>query len=398
MEKLMEHQNYITSINTNQPITTRKFFNHLSKTDRQNIERFLRLRNDPKYTGPKITLSYIASQTGFHKSTISREIKRGSFQSGFNASGPIINYAWDVGQRISQERSNRSHQKTKLTTDSIEMRRLAAIINHERISPEDAIDKYERFYHTNYPVCLKTVYKYIRKKLISVRKGILRFYDVHKKAKTVRNGKSIQKGDNISKRPIEAENRLIIGHWEGDTVYSPRNGGKECLFTLIDRRSRLLLAFKLPDRTTTSVVNKLNEIENKIGTENFTKLFSTITFDNGKEFSKVDEMEKSSIAENVQRIKTYFANAYHSWERGSNENANGWIRYYFPKGTMFKQVSENKLIHKINKINYAKRNILNGLSAVDLFKQEKPELAKIVEQLGIVNPYQNIGSYLNAII
>lgn len=166
----MEHQNYITSINTNQPITTRKFFNHLSKTDRQNIERFLRLRNDPKYTGPKITLSYIASQTGFHKSTISREIKRGSFQSGFNASGPIINYAWDVGQRISQERSNRSHQKTKLTTDSIEMRRLAAIINHERISPEDAIDKYERFYHTNYPVCLKTVYKYIRKKLISVRK------------------------------------------------------------------------------------------------------------------------------------------------------------------------------------------------------------------------------------
>lgn len=109
-------------------------------------------------------------------------------------------------------------------------------------------------------------------------------------------------------------------------------------------------------------------------------------------------MEKSSIAENVQRIKTYFANAYHSWERGSNENANGWIRYYFPKGTMFKQVSENKLIHKINKINYAKRNILNGLSAVDLFKQEKPELAKIVEQLGIVNPYQNIGSYLNAII
>jgi IS30 family transposase len=160
----------------------------------------------------------------------------------------------------------------------------------------------------------------------------------------------------------------------------------------------LLLAFKLPDRTAASVVNKLNEIENRIGAENFVKLFSTITFDNGKEFSRVSEIEKSTINENAQRIKTYFANAYHSWERGSNENANGWIRYYFPKGTIFKNVSDRKLLNKINKINFAKRNILNGLSAVELFKQEKPELLNIIEKLGITNPYQNMGSYLNDLI
>jgi IS30 family transposase len=394
----MEQQKYNTSENTNQPIQTKKLFNHLSKTDRQNIERYLRLRNDPKYTGPKITLSYIASQTGFHKSTISREIKRGMFQSGFNTSGAIKNYAWDVGQRIALERSNRSHQKTKLTANSIEIRRLAAIINHEHISPEDAIDKYERFFDTKFPLCLKTVYKYIRKKILKVHRGILRFYDVYKKPKSVKSGKSIQKGDNISKRPDEAENRLIIGHWEGDTVYGPRNGGKECLLTLIERRSRLLLAFKLPDRTATSVVNKFNEIENAIGTANFAKLFSTITFDNGVEFSKVNDIEKSVLTENVQRIKTYFANAYHSWERGSNENANGWIRYFFPKSTIFKDVSERKLAKIINKINHAKRRILKGQSAVDLLKQEKPELIEIVERLGIVNPYRNMGSYLNAIV
>ena len=394
----MEHQNYITSTNTIQPNTTRKFSNHLTKTARQNIERLLRLRNDPNYTGPKITLAYIASQTGFDKSTISREIKRGTFHFGFNASGKINNYAWDVGQRIAKERRNSSRQKTKLTSDSIEIKRLAAIINHERISPEDAIDKYEQFFHTKFPVCLKTLYKYIRKRLFTIRKGILRFYDISKKPKTRNTIKSLQKGDNISKRPIEAENRLIIGHWEGDTVYSPRNGGKECLFTLVDRRSRLLLAFKLPDRTAASVVNKLNEIENQIGAENFVKLFSTITFDNGKEFSRVSEIEKSTINENAQRIKTYFANAYHSWERGSNENANGWIRYYFPKGTIFKNVSDRKLLNKINKINFAKRNILNGLSAVELFKQEKPELLNIIEKLGITNPYQNMGSYLNDLI
>lgn len=71
---------------------------------------------------------------------------------------------------------------------------------------------------------------------------------------------------------------------------------------------------------------------------------------------------------------------------------------YFPKGTIFKNVSDRKLLNKINKINFAKRNILNGLSAVELFKQEKPELLNIIEKLGITNPYQNMGSYLNDLI
>lgn len=352
---------------------------------------------DSEYSGPKITLAYIATQTGFNRSTISREIKRGLYQTGRNASGAIIKYQWDVGDRLARGRSNRSHQKTKLNANSVEILRLAAIINHEHISPEDAIDKYEKFYNTEFPICLKTVYKYIRRNVMKIHKGILRFFDVQKTKKTSEIGKKIQKGDNISKRPEEAENRLIIGHWEGDTVYGPRNGSKECLLTLVERRGRLLLAFKLKDRTADSVVKKFDELENIIGTENFVKLFLSMTFDNGLEFSKITELEKSSLVEKAQRIKTYFANAYHSWERGSNENANGSIRYYFPKGTDFKDVSDKKLAKVINKINYAKRHVLKGQSAVDLVKQEQPELFKIIEQLGVVNPYQNMGTYLNAI-
>ncbi len=319
----MKHKDYTTSETNIQSIQVKKRYTHLTKTDRQNIELYLKRKNDPKHTGPKITYDYIAKEIGVNKSTISREIKRGLFSSGYDASGPIEKYDWYVGERIAQEHRNRSHQKTKLTDDDIELKRLAAIINREKISPEDAIDKYEKHYQLKFPVCLKTVYKYIKRKILTVKKGTLRFYHTIKPKKARKAGKRAQKGDNISQRPEEAENRSVIGHWEGDTVYSSRSGGKECLLTFAERRYRLLLMFKLEDRTAGSVVKKLDEIEKALGTARFVQLFQSVTFDNGLEFSKIAEMEASVLEQNTRRIKTYFANAYHSWERGTNENTIG---------------------------------------------------------------------------
>lgn len=231
------------------------------------------------------------------------------------------------------------------------------------ISPEDAIDKYEKHFNEKFPICLKTAYKYIRLKIIKVRKGALRKFRFDRVKKEPKVEKRLQKGDNISKRPIEADLRLNIGHWEGDTIYGKR-GTKECLLTLVDRWTRITLAFKLPDRTATSVVEALNKMEIKIGTLNFVKLFKTLTLDNGLEFSKIDQLETSVLNEHSKRIKTYFANAYRSWERGTNENTNGWIRHYFPKGTDFSSISEKKLAREINKINYGKRRILGGVSSI----------------------------------
>lgn len=394
----MEHMNYTTNkfVNQNKPIS--KFYKHLTAIDRKNIERLLKLKDDKHYSGPKITIQYIANVIGFDKSTVSREIKRGMLQTGYNASGPIKHYAWDVGERIAKKRSNRTKQKTKLNSNNIEIRRLAKIINKEKISPEDAIYQYELYYNEKFPICLKTVYKYIRKRIIKLRKGILRYYKEIRVIKAPKEAKRIQKGDNISKRPNEAENRLEIGHWEGDTIYGSRDGSKECLLTLVDRRGRLFLVFKLPDRTAKSVVKTFDEIEIKIGTYNFVKLFISVTFDNGVEFTKIEEMEASCLKEAAQRIKTYFANAYHSWERATNENTNGWVRYYFPKGTNFSSVSNEKLRIVMNKINYSVRRVLGGMSSMEFCEKERPELIEILNKLGIENPYQNIGSYLDAIV
>ena len=157
-----------------------------------------------------------------------------------------------------------------------------------------------------------------------------------------------------------------------------------------------MLCFKLPNRTAESVVEKFDEIECRIGTRDFVKLFATITFDNGVEFSKIDEIEASALTEKAKRIKTYFANAYHSWERGTNENTNGWVRHYFPKGTDFSTVSEKQLLRVMNKINYGKRRVLGGMSAIKFYKRNNPEVAAILEQLGVENPYKNMGSYLAA--
>ena len=228
----MEQKNYTINHCTNQRNKTKKFYNHLNETDRKNIEVFLRRKDDPKYTGEKITITYIAKEIGVNKSTISREIKRGLFTTGYNADGAITRYFWDVGERVAKENRNRSRQKLKLNQNNKALQALEMIINKEKISPEDAVDKYEDFYKEKFPVCIKTIYKYIRLKIIKVKKGSLRCFKFKKRKKQPKTVKRLQKGDNIANRPIEAENRLVVGHWEGDTIHGGRGGSKDCLLTL----------------------------------------------------------------------------------------------------------------------------------------------------------------------
>ncbi|MGI6728860.1 MAG: IS30 family transposase [Bacilli bacterium] len=231
---------------------------------------------------------------------------------------------------------------------------------------------------------------------VNVKPSALRRFSFAKPKKAPKVGKRIQKGDNIAMRPQEAEMRLEIGHWEGDTIIGKR-GTKACSLTLVDRCGRIVLGFKIPDRSAESVKRTFDGIEKKIGSSNFVKLFRTLTLDNGSEFSDVSGIEKSALEEEAQRIKLYFANAYHSWERGTNENANGWIRYYFPKGTDFSSISEKRFQKVINKINFSKRRILGGISAAEFCKRNNPELFQILELLGFSNPFLNMSSYLDKI-
>ena len=143
----------------------------------------------------------------------------------------------------------------------------------------------------------------------------------------------------ISERPAEVETRGEFGHWEIDTVMG--TGSKDCIVSLVERKTGLLLIGKLEDRTTASLNRRvIGMIKRHRGA------FETITSDNGTEFHNYEGIEARTQA------LFYFARPYHSWERGSNENANGLIRQYQPKGTSMAGLSQqqcNAIARKLNR-------------------------------------------------
>ncbi|MFA6845799.1 MAG: IS30 family transposase, partial [Sphaerochaetaceae bacterium] len=120
-------------------------------------------------------------------------------------------------------------------------------------------------------------------------------------------------------KPLRIHKCLEAGHWEGDTVYSSRNGSKACLLTLVERKSRRELILKIPDRTSRSVRNGIDRIEKQLGSRLFRMVFLSITFDNGAEFADVPGLENSVLTQG-KRTVLYFAHPYCSCERGTNEN------------------------------------------------------------------------------
>ncbi len=138
--------------------------------------------------------------------------------------------------------------------------------------------------------------------------------------------------------------------------------------TLVERKSRMELIVKIPDRTAKSVKKGLDWIERQFGSRLFRKIFLSITFDNGVEFSDVLGLENSVLTRS-RRTVLYFAHPYCSSERGTNENHNGIIRRFLPKGTDFADIKA-KSIRKIQDwMNTYPRRILGGSTPLQSFKE-----------------------------
>jgi IS30 family transposase len=137
---------------------------------------------------------------------------------------------------------------------------------------------------------------------------------------------------------------------------------KSCLLTLIDRQGKECLVFKLRRQTQDAVLRRINGLERKLGAQAFREKFKTITLDNGSEFLDWERLEQS-VCGTGKRTAIYYAHAYSSWERGSVENLNGFIRYFIPKGTMIKKIKEKEIKRLEEFINNYPRRILGGVSA-----------------------------------
>ena len=211
-------------------------------------------------------------------------------------------------------------------------------------SPEEISERWKMEHTGQKGFGTSTIYRYIKKGKfagISIKTNLRR----HGKRMLPRksNYNSIQPDRIIPDWPDEIRSRARIGDWEGDTIY----GGieKGLLVTLVDRKSRFLIAGLLENRNASMTKDVVVKLLEKVPVK-------SISFDNGSEFSEFHEMEK--------RLNTlvYFAQPHKPWQRGTNENTNDILRFFFPKGFDFRTISQDDVDYVVDLINNRPRKCL----------------------------------------
>ena len=167
----------------------------------------------------------------------------------------------------------------------------------------------------------------------------------------------------IEMRPSIVEEKRQIGHWEGDTIIGGNHLG--AIATHVDKASKYLVAGLMKERTAA----QMNQVSIAAFDEIPADKRRTFTFDNGKEFSAHQQLAK------VLGVECYFANPYHSWERGLNEHTNGLIRQFFPKGTNFKIVKQQQVDEVVELINHRPRKSLDYRTPHEVFWGQSGDVA-----------------------
>jgi len=275
--------------------------------------------------------SQIARSLGRHRSTVCRELGRNSTRADGR-------YRASTAQERTNGRRSRSRRNLRFSTQDF------ATVDEllcRQWSPEQVSGHLCRTGHLR--ISHETIYRHVWR---DKQAGGLLYTHLRgaRKQRRKRYGSYDSRGKlagkrPISERPASVETRHQLGHWEIDTVMG--TGSKHCIVTMVERKTGLLLIGKLEDRTTASLNRRVIRIIKR-----HEGAFETITSDNGTEFHNYQRIEARTQA------LFYFARPYHSWERGSNENANGLIRQYLPKGTSMAALSQqqcNAIAQKLNR-------------------------------------------------
>ncbi len=160
----------------------------------------------------------------------------------------------------------------------------------------------------------------------------------------------------ITARPCHVLARKRYGHWEGDTVVGKGHSG--CIATFVERKSGYLMAVKLEHGTAKNFEEAAKQCFAAIP-NSYRK---TLTLDNGTEMSNYEEIERHT------ELEIYFANPYHSWERGTNENTNGLLRFYFPKKMSFAHLTQEDIDAAVKQLNTRPRKRLSYKTPEQMFK------------------------------
>lgn len=298
-----------------------------------------------------VTKEEIARILKRHKSTISREIQRNTING---------KYSPHTAEKLYRERKSKCGAKNILECNLILNTEIKKQLEN-KLSPEAISGRMQL--EGKKTVSFKTIYRGIKSRIIDVEEKVVlvRKGKVRPRNKEELRGR-ITDRKPIETRPNEATARVEIGHYELDTVIG--SGKKGAILTCVDRLSRYLIARLMPNRKAETFNKALIEEFEQIPLEKR----KTFTSDNGKEFSKFKEYEEALGMNN------YFANPYHSWERGTNENTNGILRRYFPKGTDFSILTEIEVKKVVEKINLMPKKCLGWRTPFEVHWEEKLHL------------------------
>jgi IS30 family transposase len=301
------------------------------------------------------SLREIGRRLGRHHTSISREIRR---NRPTYADDTV--YWYDAAEYYAKERRHKPRHRRR------QHERLRGYVTSKlRIEwPPEAI---ARRVKVDYPddaemrISHETIYHWIY--LDSHNKGDLhhhlrRRHKYRRRQTRYGSGRRCIPGRvSIDLRPPVAQTRERFGDWEGDTVEGGKGTGG--IVTHVERKCRYLMAAKLADKKASTMTGQSIKCFQRMPR----RLRRTLTVDNGKEFSQFKEIEART------GLSVYFADPYAAWQRGTNENTNGLLRYYFPKGTDFRNVPEKEVAFIVKKLNNRPRKCLNYQTPHEVFHQ-----------------------------
>ena len=348
----MDHDEYAQNHKKNQ---------HLTYGERVVIE--------VRYNRCHWTANKISKEIGCSANTIRNELNRGMKSVYY---GSIKRYDAKLGQQHYEENRLNCHRHYKLMNVMQFINYFIDKFINDKWSPDACIGyvKKHKIFNADELVCTKTLYNYIDRCFLKIRN-----VDLYSKLKRKTKSKLVKKykhvlGRSIEERPDKINLRDTFGHWELDLVIGSNKDDDKVLMTLLERKTRMFFTYVIADKKPESVMKVFNDLKDEY-CEMFDIVFTTITTDNGLEFSNLSDLE------NEFKTLIYYAHPYSSFEKGSIERHNGILRNFIPKGKRIDDYSLDDISNIELVINSIPRKLLNYSTPEELFDAEIDKIYQI---------------------
>ena len=318
----------------------------LTLAEREEVSRFL---------AEGWSLRWIASKLGRAPSTISREMARNGGRDTYRAV-QAEDAAWDRARRSKPCKLVENRSLAKIVSDKLRLlwspEQIAGWLKHTYPSDQSLHVSHETIYRSLFIQARGALKKEL---LVHLRRTRGMRRSRHHTQKTDIHGKIVD-AVSISERPGSAEDRAVPGHWEGDLFFGSHNSQ---IATLVERQTRYVMLVKVANKDTQTVVDALIKNARKLPQE----LYRSLTWDRGKELAS---HKRFTLATDIQ---VYFCDPRSPWQRGSNENTNGLLRQYMPKGIDISSYSQAKLNAVARQLNERPRKTLGYQTPAQKFDE-----------------------------